>query len=215
MELSVTFILIALTVLVSVGAFGDRALFAALLYEPFVIKARGQWYRFLTHAFVHANWPHLLVNMFVLFMFGQNVELLLAVLANVGSGSSFVGPTVQYIGLYLGGVLFSALPGYRRHVHDPSYRAVGASGAVSAVLFAQVLMMPTRPVDLLILPIPMPAWVFGVLYLSYSWYMDKRGGDNVAHDAHFYGAIFGILYCTALHPHLLLQLGAFQRTLGL
>jgi membrane associated rhomboid family serine protease len=206
-ELSITLIIIAITALVSIGAFGDQKLFSDLLFEPFVIKARRQWYRFFTHAFVHANWPHLIVNMFVLYMFGRNVEFLYAIMLQAN-------PLLPFLGLYLGGVLFSSIPGFRRHVLDPSYRAVGASGAVSAVLFAQVLMMPTRKVSLLFLP-DMPNFVFGLLYLVYSYAMDKRGGDNVAHDAHFYGAVWGILFTAFLQPDLVFQFASFQRTLGL
>lgn len=204
----ITVVLVLLSVLVSIAAFQDRRLFEALLYEPFVIQARGQWYRFVTHAFIHAHWPHLLVNMLVLYMFGRNVEMLFGMITG--------GPVLlPYLGLYLGGILFSSIPSYRKHVHTPGYRAVGASGAVSAVLFAQILMLPTRKVGILLVPIAMPAWVFGVLYLIYSWYMDKRGGDNVAHDAHFYGAVYGVLFTTALEPQLLLSIGSFQRSLGL
>ena len=202
----ITWAIIAITALVSIAAFNNATLFSELLFEPFVIKARGQWYRFLTHAFVHANWPHLLVNMFVLFMFGRNVEPLLERITGTNA-------TFPYLALYIGGVLFSTLPSYKRHVHDPNYRAVGASGAVSAVLFAQILMLPTMPVRFMFFPFAMPAWIFGAIYLWYSWYMDKRGGDNVAHDAHFFGAVYGVAFMTVLEPSLLLHIGSFQQEL--
>lgn len=208
MSLNITNILVIATVLVSVVAFNDQRLYARLLFEPFVINARREWYRFFSHALVHANWPHLLVNMFVLFMFGRNVEALFTMI----TGRPAIVP---FLLLYVGGVLFSSLPSYGRHRHDPGYRAVGASGAVSAVLFAQVLMLPTREITLLFLPIPMQAWIFGGLYLFYSWYMDRRGGDNVAHDAHFYGALYGVLFTAALDPGLVFDFGGFQRSLGL
>ncbi|MFN3876418.1 MAG: rhomboid family intramembrane serine protease, partial [Flavobacteriales bacterium] len=102
--------------------------------------------------------------------------------------------------LYLGGIVCSALPGYRRHAADPAYRAVGASGAVSAVLFAYIMITPANGISILFFPRPLPAWVFGVLYLAYSWHMDRRGGDNVAHDAHFFGALFGIAFMAVVHP---------------
>lgn len=202
----ITWIIMAVTALVSIAAFSNAKLFSDLLFEPFVIKARGQWYRFFTHAFIHANWPHLLVNMFVLYMFGRNVEPLLELITGASS-------TLPYLALYIGGVLFSSLPSYKRHIHDPNYRAVGASGAVSAVLFAQILMLPTMPVRFMFFPFDLPAWVFGAVYLWYSWYMDKRGGDNVAHDAHFFGALYGVAFMTVLEPSLLLRLGSFQNQL--
>lgn len=205
--ISITVLLVALTALISMGAFQERRVFEALLYQPYAVRTKGQWYRLLTHAFIHADWSHLLVNMFVLYMFGRNVEMLFALVTPL--------PTIlAYLALYIGGILFAALPGLAKRSADPGYRSVGASGAVSAVLFAQILLLPTREVSILFVPIAMPAWVFGILYLVYSWYMDKRGGDHVAHDAHFYGAVFGILFTTALRPDLLYHLGSFQRSLG-
>lgn len=205
---SITLIIIAVTALLSIAAFNDQRLFSALLFEPFVIKSRGEWYRFITHAFIHANWPHLAVNMFVLYMFGRNVEMLLPYVTGQGV-------LVHYLLLYGGGILFSTLPSYQRNIHDPSYRAVGASGAVSAVLFAQIIMLPTSPVQFLFIPFPIPAYVFGILYLAYSYYMDKRGGDNVAHDAHFFGAVYGLLFMIILDPSLVLDIGGFQRSMGM
>ncbi|MCB9183485.1 MAG: rhomboid family intramembrane serine protease [Flavobacteriales bacterium] len=205
-ELSpVTMVILVVTSLVSISAFSNHRLFGQLLYEPFVVKARGEWYRFITHAFVHANWPHLLVNMFVLYGFGSQVE---PMLAWVTGGAT----ALPYLILYTGGILFSALPAYKKHLHDPSYRAVGASGAVSAVLFAMIIMEPTASIGFLFFPFPIPAWVFGILYLIYSWYMDKRNEDNVAHDAHFFGALYGVTFMAVLEPGLLLNLIAGIRS---
>lgn len=195
----VTLAILAITVIVSLSAFSDQRLFSRLLFEPFVVKARGEWYRFVTHAFIHANWPHLLVNMFVLYGFGQQVE---PMLGWVTGGSS----ALPYIMLYVGGILFSSLPAYKKHLHDPNYRAVGASGAVSAVLFAMIIMVPSAPIGFLFFPVPVPAWLFGLLYLAYSWYMDKRNEDNVAHDAHFFGALFGVAFMLIIEPGLLRNL---------
>lgn len=189
----ITLLLLGASVVLSVLAFSNQKLFSNLLFEPFVIKAQGQWHRFITHAFIHANWPHLAVNMFVLFGFGQHVEQALWFYAPAA-------PALAFAALYLGGILFSSLPAYRRHLHDPNYRAVGASGAVSAILFAYILMTPTNTIRFLFIPAPIPAWVFGGLYLAYSWYMDKRSQDNVAHDAHFYGAVFGLVFMIVLDP---------------
>lgn len=193
-SLSLTTLLIGLTALLSIVAFSNQRLFSELMFEPFVIKARGQWHRLITHAFIHANWPHLLVNMLVLFSFGQHVERELFLYA--------AAPKAAFVVLYLGGIVFSALPGYRRHALNPDYRAVGASGAVSAVLFAYIVMTPANGIHFLFFPKPVPAWIFGGLYLLYSWYMDKRGEDNIAHDAHFYGAVYGVLFMVLTEPSL-------------
>jgi membrane associated rhomboid family serine protease len=205
--LSITLILIAATTLTSAMAFQRPALKEALLFSPYAVLHQGQWYRLFSHAFVHADWGHLLVNMFVLWSFGSNVELLYPMVTALPGA-------VAYGVLYVGGVLFATLPGMAKHRDDPRYRSVGASGAVSAVLFAQILLMPTHEVSVFFIQ-DLPAWVFGLLYLAYSYAMDKRGGDNVAHDAHFYGAVFGLLFTAALDPDLVFQLGYLQHSLGI
>lgn len=202
----ITLVLVAASVLTSMACFQDRRLLDTLAFQPYAVRNQGQWYRLFTHAFVHADWPHLFVNMFVLFMFGRNVELLF-------SEVTALPAQVVYGTLYIGGILFATLPGMAKYGQDPNYRSVGASGAVSAVLFAQILLLPTRESDMMFIK-NVPNWLFGILYLVYSYFMDKRGGDHVAHDAHFYGAVFGVLFTTALDPDLLLHLGAFQRSIG-
>ena len=203
LSLEPTTIILVITVLISWSAFSNARLFEMLLFDPYRIRTGNEWYRFVTHAVVHSDVPHLVVNMFVLFAFGQNVQLLYGAL---------VGPTAvwAFIALYLGGAIISSLPSMFKHMATPGYRAVGASGAVSAVLFAQILLLPTAPVRVLFVPIDLPSWVFGALYLFYSWYMDKRGGDNVAHDAHLHGALFGLAFTAFLAPQALFQFGHFQ-----
>ena len=188
-----TLAIIGFTVLVSLLAFRDRKVFENMLFEPFVINARKDWFRLVTHGFIHGNVPHLAVNMFVLYMFGPLVEEGYAQLTMRSSMLSFLI-------LYLAGITLSSLPGYYKHRFDPTYRAVGASGATSAVVFASILMFPLNKLTLLILPIPTPAWLFGLLYLGYEWYMGKRGGDGIAHDAHFAGAIVGVAFTALLDP---------------
>lgn len=188
-----TIAIIGFTVLISIIAFNNRKVFEDMLFEPFVIHARKDWFRLLTHGFIHGNYPHLFVNMFVLYMFGPNVEN--GLLQITGRSA-----TLPFLVLYLAGITLSSLPAYYKHRQDPTYRAVGASGATSAVVFASILMYPTSTMYLLILPIPAPAWVFGILYLGYEWYMGKRGNDGIAHDAHFAGALVGMLFISLLEP---------------
>jgi membrane associated rhomboid family serine protease len=202
-ELGLTIILLGITVVLSWSAFTNERLFEALLFDPYRIRTANEWYRFFTHALLHSDVPHLVVNMFVLFAFGRNVELLYHSL--VGSNATWA-----FLGLYVGGALFSSLPAMLKYGSTPGYRAVGASGAVSAVLFAQILLLPFAPVRVMLVPIDLPSWVFGALYLFYSWYMDKRGGDNVAHDAHLHGALFGMAFTAFLAPDALFRFGNFQ-----
>lgn len=207
-QFTITLLLIAATSLISFGAFQDQRLFDNLLMSPYMVRTKGQWYRLVSHAFIHANWPHLLVNMFVLYSFGNYVEVLYGRISTMPA-------MLTYLVLYFGGAIVAALPSMIRHSKDPGYKAVGASGAVSAVLFAEVMLLPTQAVNIMFIPVDIPAWLFGLAYLAYSWYMDKRSGDHVAHDAHFFGAIFGILFTTILDPDLLLHFGSLERTLGL
>jgi membrane associated rhomboid family serine protease len=203
--MSVTLIIIAVTAVVSLAALNDRSLFARLLFEPYVIHERKDWARFLTHGFVHGSLAHLAINMYVLWMFGGAVESAYRGI----TGHDAVAP---YLILYLGGIVLSSLPGYFRHRHDPAYRAVGASGATSAVVFSFILLHPDSKLMLIILPIPMASWIFGGLYLAYEWYMSKRGRDGIAHDAHYFGALYGIAFTALIGPHVV---GNFIRTIGL
>lgn len=189
--ISLNLILIGITAIISISAFNNDALFQRMIFNPYLVKHRNEWYRVVTHAFIHANYSHLLVNMFVLYFFGRNMEM---VLQNV---YGFMGE-LYFILLYFGGIIFATLPSFKKHINNPNYNAVGASGAVSAVLFAHILLMPTE-ILYLYFAIPMPSFLFGIGYLWYSVWMDKKSNDNVAHDAHYWGALFGILFMVALN----------------
>ncbi len=190
-----TYAIIGFTVLISLLAFRDRKVFENMMFEPFVINTRKDWFRLVTHGFIHGNIPHLAVNMFVLFMFGPKVEEGYAAIGH--------GGLLPFLILYLAGITLSSLPGYYKHRWDPTYRAVGASGATSAVVFAAILLSPMDKMMLLVLPIPTRAWIFGILYLAYEWYMGQRGNDGIAHDAHFAGALVGIVFTVLLDPTVL------------
>jgi len=191
--MSITLVIIAVTVLVSLAAQNNQRLFENLLFQPFVMHESKDWFRFLSHGFIHGGTMHLLVNMYVLWMFGTAVEEAYGALTGRN-------PLLPYLVLYLGGIVLSSLPGYFKHRHDPTYRAVGASGATSAVVFSFILLHPDTKLMLIFLPIPMAAWIFGGLYLAYEWYMSKRGKGNIAHDAHYFGALYGIAFTAMLGP---------------
>ncbi|MBN2639978.1 MAG: rhomboid family intramembrane serine protease [Bacteroidales bacterium] len=186
-------ILIAVTVLVSIVAFSNRELFDKLKFYPYQIKNQKQSWRFMSYALVHASWMHLLINMWVLYSFGSIV--LGTFQLTFGTKGIF-----YYLLLYVGGVLFSTLFDYGKYKNNVYYTAVGASGAVSAVVFASILIYPTSRIGLFPIPIGIPAWIFGILYLIYSVYMQKRGTDNVGHSAHFWGAIFGLIFTIIVVP---------------
>ena len=187
MGLSVTLIIIIITAGVSFIAMNNRDIFVKLLYSPYQAFHRKEYYRLFTHALLHSGWMHLFVNMYVLYIFGRVVESSFDYY-NEGAGKFF------YILLYVGGIIFATLPALRKHRDDTMYSSVGASGAVAAILFASIAIRPTMSIYFIFLPIPIPAFIFGVLYLLYEAYMDKKADDYVAHDAHYYGAIFGVLF---------------------
>lgn len=191
----VTYIIIAVTAITSLLAFNNRGLSEKLLFSPYMIHSHKQGYRFLTHALVHGDWMHLFVNMFVLLSFGKAVEIYYNLFFGIKG-------TYLFSLLYLGGIVLSSTPSYTRYKSDPYYRAVGASGAVSAVVFASILIQPLAPIRFVFLPFDIPAFIFGALYMFYSAYMSKKGTDNIGHDAHFWGALFGLVFTGILKPAL-------------
>ncbi|MBI3502398.1 MAG: rhomboid family intramembrane serine protease [Bacteroidetes bacterium] len=189
-----TLIIIAITCLVSVSAFSNRNLFAELLFNGTMIHAHKQWHRFLTHAFVHADWVHLLMNMYVLYLFGSMVEKSLIQVFGTLKGE------VYFFLLYFIGIVASSFPSYQKHKDDAYYNSVGASGAVSAVVFSAILLNPWMSLSLMFLPIPIPAPIFGILYLIYCWYAAKHSRDNIAHDVHYWGSLFGAVFTLVILP---------------
>jgi membrane associated rhomboid family serine protease len=197
--MSVTIVIILITVVVSVLAFSNRDLFRRLVFNAYDIKHFKNTYRFLSYALIHGDWIHLLVNMMVLYSFGRIVE------QYYGYYFGLKG-ILYYLMLYIGGIALSTLPSYGKHKDDYSYTAVGASGAVSAVVFASIVFDPLNKIYIFLIPIGIPAIIFGGLYLVYSWYMGKKNIDNIGHDAHFWGAVFGFVFTILLKPVLLVQL---------
>lgn len=196
--MSVTIIIIAITVIVSLLAFNNHEIFRRLAFNAYDIKHFKNSYRFLSYALIHADWIHLFINMMVLYSFGRIVEQYYEALFGLKG-------ILYFILLYVGGTALSTLPSYGKHKDDYSYTAVGASGAVSAVVFTYILFDPLGKLTLFPIPIGIPSIIFGVLYLIYSAYMGKKNIDNVGHDAHFWGAIFGFVFTIVLKPDLIVR----------
>jgi membrane associated rhomboid family serine protease len=192
--ISITLIIIAITVLVSINAFNNRDLLFRMMFTPYSVHHNKQYERFLGHIFIHADWTHLLFNMFVLYSFGASLEQIFTEELNVGV------PVLHFLMLYLGGALFATIIPFNRHKDNPHYMALGASGAVSAILFAFICIKPSAGLTFLFFPFfDIPAYIVGVLYLAYEYYMDKKGGTGIAHDAHLGGALFGIGFMLLFH----------------
>lgn len=192
----ITIVIIAVSSLVSIAAFSNRELYRRLVFNAYDISHFKHGYRFLSYALVHADWMHLLINMMVLYSFGNVVEEYYDLV--------FARKSILYfLLLYIGAVVLSTTPAYGKYKDDYSYNAVGASGAVSAVVFASIVFDPLNKIYLFFIPIGIPAIIFGLLYLAYSWYMAKKNIDNIGHDAHFWGAIYGFAFTLAMKPSLI------------
>jgi len=190
----ITYFIIGITALVSYIAFTNRQLMENLQFNAAKIIHRKQYYRLISHALLHAGWTHLFVNMLVLFFFGVAVEQYFGYFFGRMAGAYFLL-------LYVGGTLFSNLIALFRHKNNYYYNAIGASGAVAAVLFTFIFLNPWEKVYFFGI-IPIPGIIFAGLYLLYSYQMSRKELDNVAHDAHFMGALFGFIFPVILRPHL-------------
>jgi membrane associated rhomboid family serine protease len=188
----VSYILIAITVIASLSCFQNHQLMEKMLFYPVDMKRRNEWWRFLTHGFIHADVQHLLFNMLTLFFFGPFVE---SAFASV-FGNAFVYPIY-----YIAALIFSSVPSYFKHHDNYAYRALGASGAISAVLFSAIVFDPWQTIYLQFF-IPIPAILLAIGYVAYSAYMSKKGNDNIGHDAHLWGGVFGMVCPFVLKPAL-------------
>lgn len=194
--MSVTLLIILFTAITSVIAFSNAELMEKLKFNAYSIKHNRQWYRFVSHGLVHADWLHLLINMLVLYSFGNNIvePLFRQLFAELG--------IFYYLFLYITAIAIASLRSYERYKNNVYYNAVGASGAVSAILFSSIILYPTGKIMLFLIPIPIPAPIFGILYLIYSAYMAKKSKDNIGHDAHFWGAVYGVVLTILYKPAL-------------
>ncbi len=187
----VNLLLIAITVLVSWMAFKNRALADRLILWPPAVDRKRQYDRLITYGFIHADLAHLAFNMITLFFFGGQIERVML---------GLTGSYLTYPAFYLGALLVSILPSYLENQKNPNYLSLGASGAVSAVLFAFILLSPWSIIFVFF--IPAPAIIYAAFYVGYSIWMDRRGGDRINHSAHLAGAAFGVLFMLAMRPEI-------------
>jgi membrane associated rhomboid family serine protease len=186
-----TYALIAITAVVSWVAFNNRKLADRLILWPPAVDRHRQYDRLLTYGFIHADFLHLFFNMLTLYFFGGQIE------AVMGQWS---GPWTYPL-FYLSALVVSILPSYLKNQKNPNYLSLGASGAVSAVLFSFILLAPWQLIFVFF--IPMPAFVFAVVYVGYSIWMDRRGGDRINHSAHLAGAAYGVMFMLIMRPQVL------------
>ena len=187
MQLSITLVIIIITTLVSIGGFSNHKIIDDLIFYPPAVSKQGQWWRFFTCGFIHADIGHLVLNMYALYIFGIAVE------------KAFVGIFGQYGGyiyllMYISALIVCLLPTYRKNKDNYYYRSLGASGAVSAVVFCFILLDPLQKLGLIFFPVMIPGFIFGALYLIVSSILDRRSADNINHSAHIWGAVYGIAF---------------------
>ncbi|MDF1698110.1 MAG: rhomboid family intramembrane serine protease [Saprospiraceae bacterium] len=194
--MNITILIIIVTCIVSYLCFEDRSLFNKLMHHPVSEVNRGEWYRLVSSGFVHADFMHLGFNMYVLYGFGSTVEKLFLAQYGVIAGR-FI-----YLLLYLVIIIVADIPSLIKHKNNNYYSSIGASGAVSGILFIAILFNPWGML-LFMFVLPIPAIILGILYLVYSSWASKNARDKIAHDAHFYGAIAGIVFALVLLPNLL------------
>lgn len=187
--LSYAFIIIGITALISMWAWRDGEIMFKSFFIPTHIKERKEYWRFFSHGFIHADYQHLIFNMITLFFFGPFVERMFGII---------FGSTYVFVLFYFAALIISAIPSYFKHQNDSRYRSLGASGAVSAVLFASIVFNPWMLINFFI-----PGIVFAVGYVWYSAKMAKQNRDNIGHDAHLWGAVFGFVFPFVAKPGLI------------
>lgn len=195
----ITYLILGITVVVSFICFGNQTLAMKWALSPYRVIHRKEWYRLVTHGFVHADMTHLLVNMFTFWSFGTYMEQYYQYV-ELGKWG--------FLLLYFGGMIFASSFDLMKQKDNPYYLSIGASGAVSAVLFSSIFFDPWGKIYFFAL-LPIPGILFGIIYLLYCQYMAKQASDHINHNAHFLGALFGFLLPALLNPSLVkLFLGA-------
>ncbi|MFY0684252.1 MAG: rhomboid family intramembrane serine protease [Balneola sp.] len=185
----ITYYLIGINVIVSLlGLYYYPKIIEAGMMIPYRTTRNKTWYELITSGFVHASNSHLLFNMITLFFFGPILE------NQIGE--------VQFVGLYFTGLLASSVPSLIKQKDNPHYATLGASGAVEAVLFGFILLYPFESLYLMLIPIPIPAILFGFSFIGYSIYASKKEG-RINHEAHIAGAAWGVFYMLAFVPNII------------
>lgn len=185
--MTITLAIIILTCLVSISAMNNSKLMNELIFYPPAVANRKQWYRFITCGLIHADWLHLILNMYGLYIFGQYVEkAFIDIFGKQGA--------IFYLLMYITALIVCLLPTYKKYRNNQYYKSLGASGAVSAVIFAFIILFPLQKLGILFLPFRIPGFIFGLLYLVLSYWAERRSADNINHSAHIWGGIYGFLF---------------------
>jgi membrane associated rhomboid family serine protease len=185
-------IIFLFTVVTSIYAFSNHEIYGKFMLHPYSVSRGQKLYTLLTSGMIHKDWIHLLVNMMSFYFFAFQLERTLASVSSWGH--------VQFGALYILSLILSDLPSVLKHKDHFWYNSLGASGAVCAVVFSYILFYPMTRMMILPIPIPIPAVLYGFLFLGYCWYASRHASDHINHDAHFYGAITGLMLTIMYHP---------------
>lgn len=203
--MSLTLIIIAITAGISIYAFQKNDILYKLVLNPYQVQKKHEYYRFITSGFVHADYMHLIFNMLSFLSFGFVLEHVFMV--NYGENGSTL-----FLFVYLSGIVISDIPSYWKNRNNNRYNSLGASGGVSSIIFASIMFYPLNPVTVIFFKLP--GFLFAIVYIFYSAYLSKNGDDNINHDAHLYGGLYGVTVSLALEPQLGVQffqaLGSFN-----
>ena len=185
--MSITLYITIITVAVSILAMYNEELMDKLIFHPHTVANHKEWYRFISSGFIHADFMHLAFNMFSFYMFGDYVEQFFRNL--FGEAGKLI-----YLLLYISALVVCLIPTYYQHKKQYYYKSLGASGAVSAIVFAGIFLMPTMQIGFFIIPAIIPGFIFGPIYLGLTAYLSKKGQGGINHSAHLWGSLYGIAF---------------------
>lgn len=188
----ITYIIMGLTVAISFAAWNQERIMRSFILNPYAASHKNEYHRFITSGFIHQDHMHLLFNMFSLYFFGIAVERVFGYIFGA-QGSLY------FILLYVLAIVASDIPTFLKHKNNPRYNSLGASGGVSAVIFAFIIFQPLQDICIYF-ALCLPGFILGTLYIIFSWYQGRKANDNINHDAHLYGALFGLIFCIVLYP---------------
>ena len=182
-------LIIGACIATSIKGFNDTSFKRKYMLNVGNIATRGEYYRLFTCGFLHADWPHLIFNMLTLYFFYSTPYMIL------GGGA--------FLMIYVGGLVFSSWYSYMIHKREPYYSALGASGAVSAVLFSAVMLNPTMKMIIFPIPLPLPGWIFAIAYIVFSTFGMHNANTRIGHSAHLGGAVIGIVITLLMRPYMI------------
>lgn len=185
--MSITIIITVITVIISILAMYNEPLMDRMIFNPYTVVRKNEWYRFISAGFIHADFMHLAFNMFSFYMFSDYVEQFFSMIFGAQ------GFTL-YIILYLSALVVCLIPTFLQHKNHYNYNSLGASGAVSAIVFVGIFLQPTIQIGFFIIPPIIPGFIFGPIYLAITAYLSKNGQSGINHSAHLWGSIYGIVF---------------------